>query len=131
MLRTLFSFIPFYMCLFWFITFITHYRKSDTAKRFLTWFLGTCVVLYFCHALFFSVGLSHPMECLWTLCSLSVYPLYYAYICNLVSRPNAPLKLFLILLPGIIVAVAKYFFPGDTVDNAGKLLFAIQVFVVV
>ena len=131
MLRTLFSFIPFYMCLFWFITFITHYRKSDTAKRFLTWFLGTCVVLYFCHALFFSVGLSHPMECLWTLCSLSVYPLYYAYICNLVSRPNAPLKLFLILLPGIIVAVAKYFFPGDTVDNARKLLFAIQVFVVV
>ena len=131
MLRTLFSFIPFYVCLFWFITFITHYRKSDTAKRFLTWFLGTCVVLYFCHALFFSVGLSHPMECLWTLCSLSVYPLYYAYICNLVSRPNAPLKLFLILLPGIIVAVAKYFFPGDTVDNARKLLFAIQVFVVV
>lgn len=131
MLRTLFSFIPFYMCLFWFITFITHYRKSDTAKRLLTWFLGTCVVLYFCHALFFSVGLSHPMECLWTLCSLSVYPLYYAYICNLVSRPNAPLKLFLILLPGIIVAVAKYFFPGDTVDNARKLLFAIQVFVVV
>ncbi|MDY4552667.1 MAG: helix-turn-helix domain-containing protein [Prevotella sp.] len=29
------------------------------------------------------------------------------------------------------MAVAKYFFPGDTVDNARKLLFAIQVFVVV
>ena len=131
MLRSLFCFIPFFVCLFWFTTFITHYRKCDTAKKVLTWFLCICVVLYFCHALFFTVGLSHPMECLWTLCSLSVYPLYYAYICNLVSRPNTPHKLFLILLPGIIVAVAKYFYPGDTVDNARKILFAIQVFIVI
>ena len=131
MLRTLFSFIPFFVCLFWFITFITHYRKSDTAKRILTWFLCTCVVLYFCHALFFTVGLSHPMECLWTLCSLSVYPLYYTYICSLVSRPKTPLKLFLILLPGITVAVAKYFYPGDTFDNARQLLCGIQVLIVI
>ena len=131
MLRILFSFIPFYVCLFWFITFITHYRKSDTAKRILTWFLFTCVVLYFCHALYFTVGLSHPMECLWTLCSLSVYPLYYAYICNLVSRPNAPFRLFLILLPGIIVAAAKFFLPLDEVDDARQMLFAIQIFSVI
>ena len=131
MLRILFSFIPFYVCLFWFITFIIHYRKSDTAKRILTWFLCTCVVLYFCHALFFTVGLSHPMECLWTLCSLSVYPLYYAYICNLVSRPNAPFRLFLILLPGIIVATAKFFLPLDEVDDARQMLCAIQIFGVI
>lgn len=131
MLRSLLSFIPFYVCLFWFITFITHYRKSDTAKRILTWFLFTCVVLYFCHALYFTVGLPHTMECVWTLCSMSVYPLYYVYICNLVSRPNSPLKIFIILLPGIIVALAKYFFPGEDADNARKLLFAIQLFVVI
>ena len=130
MVRSLFSFIPFYVCLFWFINFITHYRKSDTAKRILTWFLFTCVVLYFCHALYFTVGLPHTMECVWTLCSMSVYPLYYVYICNLVSRPNSPLKIFIILLPGIIVALAKYFFPGEDADNARKLLFAIQLFVV-
>ena len=64
MLRTLFSFTPFYVCLFWLITFIIHYRKCDTAKRILTWFLCTCVVLYFCHALYFTIGLPHPMECL-------------------------------------------------------------------
>ena len=131
MVRSLFSFIPFYVCLFWFITFITHYRKSDTAKRILTWFLFTCVVLYLCHALYFTVGLSHPMECLWTLCSLSVYPLYYAYICNLVSRPNAPFRLFLILLPGIIVAAAKFFLPLDEVDDARQMLCAIQIFGVI
>ena len=131
MVRSLFSFIPFYVCLFWFITFMAHYRKSDTAKRILTWFLFTCVVLYLCHALYFTVGLSHPMECLWTLCSLSVYPLYYAYICCLVSRPNAPVKLFLILLPGAIVAAAKYFLPFDAVDGVRQILCAIQVFVVI
>ena len=129
--RTLFSFIPFYVCLFWFITFITHYRKSDTSKRILTWFLGTCVILYLCHALFFTVGLSHPMECLWTLCSLSVYPLYYVYICSLVSRPIAPLKLFLILLPGILVALAKYSLPSVALDDVRKMFFAVQLFIVV
>lgn len=131
MLRTLFSFIPFYVCLFWFITFIMHYRKSDTSKRILTWFLATCVILYLCHALFFTVGLSHPMECLWTLCSLSVYPLFYVYICSLVSRPIAPLKLFLILLPGILVALAKYSFPGEALDDVRKMFFAVQLFIVV
>ena len=29
-LRILFSFIPFYVCLFWFIAFITHYKKNDS-----------------------------------------------------------------------------------------------------
>ena len=131
MLRTLSSFIPFYVCLFWFITFLTHYRKCDKAKRILTWFLFTCVVLYFCHGLFFTVGLSHPMECIWTLCSLSVYPLYYVYICSLVSRPIAPSKVFLILLPGLVVALAKYLFPGVPVDHIRQLLCAVQVFVVI
>ena len=131
MYRTLLSFIPFFVCLFWFITFITHYRKCDRAKRILTWFLATCVVLYLCHGLYFTVGLSHPMECLWTLCSMSVDPLYYVYICNLVSHPNAPMKLFLFLLPGIIVAVAKLLFPDVAVDSARQLIFAIQVFVVI
>lgn len=124
MLRTLLSFIPFFVCLFWFITFIIHYRKSDTSKRYLTWFLGTCVILYLCHALFFTVGLSHSMECLWTLCFLSVYPLYYVYICSLVSRPIAPLKLFFLFLPGSLslqpdilflarrwITHAKYYLP--------------------
>ena len=131
MLRTLFSFIPFSVCLFWLISFLVHYRTSDRAKRALTWFLFTCVLLYFCHGLFFTVGLTHSMECLWTLCSLSVYPLYYVYICHLVSRPNAPLKLVLILFPGVAVAAAKYLFPEVPLDIARQVLFVFQLFAVV
>ena len=70
------------------------------------------------------------MECLWTLCSLSVYPLYYVYICSLVSRPIAPLKLFLLFLPGILIAAARYPFSGEALDYARKILFTVQVLVV-
>lgn len=40
MLRTLLSFIPFYVYLFWLIAFIAHYRKSDLPQKILTFFSG-------------------------------------------------------------------------------------------
>lgn len=127
MLHTIFCYIPFIVCLCWFVVFGITYKKNDAAKRFLTWFLATCVILYFCHALYFTVGLSHPMECLWTLCSLSVYPLYYAYICKLTLRPLSNQKLFFILLPCLLVAIGKCLFPNEG-DVARKLLNAFQIF---
>ena len=50
---------------------------------------------------------------------------------SLVLRPNAPFRLFLILLPGIIVAAAKFFLPLDEVDDARQMLCAIQIFGVI
>lgn len=126
MLRILLSYTPFLVCLCWFVVFALTYRRNDTAKRSLTWFLATCVILYLCHALYFTTGLPHLMECLWTLCSLSVYPLYYAYICKLTLRPLSNKRLALILLPGLLVALAKYFFPEEG-DTARKLLNALQI----
>lgn len=130
MLRTLFSFTPFMICLCWFVTFLLHYPKSDSAKKLLTWFLMTCVTLYLCHGLYFTIGLSRFMESIWTLCSLSVYPLFFAYICRLVSRPLTPSRLFLILFPGILVAISRYVFPGDCTDTARKLLNMVQIIAV-
>lgn len=130
MLRVLFSFIPFMVCLCWCITFALQYRRNDPAKRLLTLFLAVCVVLYFCHALFFNVGLSHPMECLWTLCSLSVYPIYYAYLCRLTARTIRPLFWCWLLLPGALVALLKLTFPGDLTELLRKCFFMVQVFCV-
>lgn len=130
MLRVLFSFIPFMVCLCWCITFALQYRRNDPAKRLLTLFLAVCVVLYFCHALFFNVGLSHPMECLWAHCSLSVYPLYYAYLCRLTARPISPLFWCWLLLPGALVALLKLTFPGDLTELLRKCFFMVQVFFV-
>jgi hypothetical protein len=111
MLRILFSFISFAVCTFWFCAFALNFRTNDVAKRLLTLFLATCSVLYFCHGLYFTIGLSHGQECLWTLCSLSVYPLYYIYICLLTSYRPSISKLMMLLGPGFVVAVVKYIHP--------------------
>lgn len=130
MFKSIIGSTPFFICLFWFIQYALLYRNSDQAKRMFTWFLATCVVLYFCHMLYFTVGLSHPMECLWTLCSLSVYPLFFAYIYRLTSRPVDSLWLLVILLPGVVVALARLLFPGDGVTIAQKILNALQIVLV-
>lgn len=127
LLRAFFSFLPFLMCLFWLITFVVQYRKLDEAKRILVGYIATCVVLYFCHALFFTVGLSYVMECIWTLCSLSVYPLFFGYLRRLTSCEYSMRQLLPLLLPGAVVALAKYIFPNAGMDVVRLLLFAIQI----
>lgn len=121
------STVPFMVCLCWFIAFALQYRKNDSPKRVLTWFLAACVVLYLCHALYLNGGLSVGMESLWALCSLSVYPLYYIYIRELTARQLGAKAVALCLLPGALVALAKFLFPGDESDLVRKVLFAVQV----
>ncbi len=126
-LQVLFSFLPFVVCLFWAICFIAQFRKDDRAKHYLTIYLLTCVVLYLCHGLFFTLGLPYEMECLWTLCSLSVYPLFYGYLCRLTSSEYRVRQLIPWLLPGLLVALLKYLFPCAGFDRVRLLLFALQV----
>lgn len=126
-LRTIFSFTPFMVCAFWFTTFALHYRQSDVAKRVLTLFLAVCTVLYFCHGVYFTMGLPHAMECLWALCSLSVYPLYYVYICRLTSFSLTPAKWAIIILPIITVVLLKCLFPGRESDMVRQILMMLQV----
>lgn len=126
LLRAFISFLPFLTCLFWLIIFVIQYCRLDTAKQMLTLYIGTCVVLYCCHALFFTVGLSYEMECVWTLCSLSVYPLFYGYLCRLTSSSYTIRQLLPWLCPGAAVALAKYLFPEAGVDTIRMLLFASQ-----
>lgn len=126
-LHILLSFLPFLVCLFWLICFVEQFRKTDGAKRVLTAYLAACVVLYLCHALYFTVGLPLALECLWTFCSLSVYPLFYGYICRLTSSDFRVQSLLPWLLPGAIVAAAKYAFPNAGLDNVRLLLFAVQI----
>lgn len=127
LLRAFISFLPFFSTLFWLIIFMVQYRKLDAAKQMLTVYIGTCVVLYFCHALFFTIGLPYEMECVWTLCSLSVYPLFSGYLCRLTSSDFTFRQVMPWLCPGAAVALAKYLFPDSGIDVVRTLLFAIQV----
>lgn len=132
MLRTICSSFPFMVCICWFVTFALHFRRIDSAKRVLTVFLGICSVLYLCHAFFFNNGGVLPVwaEAVWALCSLSVYPLYYVYITHLTCRPLSNSHTMLWLLPGLLVSVAIFLYPGNEADTARKVLNALQIFIV-
>lgn len=126
-LHTAFSFLPFVVCLFWLLCFTTHYKKNDAPKFYFMVYLLACVILYLCHALYFTMGLSYEMECLWTLCSLSVYPLFYAYLCRLTTNNFSIRKMLPWLMPGAFVSIAKYLFPETDFDKARLFLFAYQI----
>lgn len=126
-LHDIFSFLPFVVCLFWLVGFLLKYNKSDASRRIFMVYLATCVVLYLCHALFFTIGLPYILECVWTLCSLSVYPLFYGYLCRLTSLDYSVRKMLLWLMPGFVVALAKYLWPDAGIDGARFLLFMCQI----
>lgn len=128
MFRAFCSLFPFIVCLCWFITFVLHTRRNDSAKRVLTVFLGICSVLYLCHAFYFNGGLQVWGEALWVLCSLSVYPLYFIYITHLTCRPLSRWEMVLCLLPGVAVAGARLLYPAAPIDTVRQLLFTVQVF---
>lgn len=132
MFRIICSTFPFMVCLCWFVTFLLHHRTNDSAKHVLTVFLGTCTVLYFCHASYFNSGGMLPLwtESLWGLCSLSVFPLYFIYITHLTCRPMSIVLMLAVLLPGVLVAASMYLFPGEETETARKSLFALEVFAV-
>lgn len=126
-LRVVFSFLPFLICLFWLVCFILHFRKNNPPKHYFTVYIATCVVLYLCHAIYFTIGAGHEIECLWTLCSLSVYPLFYGYVSRLTSVDFRARQLLPWLLPSFLVATAKYALPDAGMDRVRLLLFSCQV----
>lgn len=130
-LYVLFCFLPFVVCLFWFACFMVHCCKNDQPKHYLTVYLLTCTVLYLCHGVFFTLGLPYALECLWTLCSLSVYPLFYGYLCRLTSSDYRVRQLLPWLVPGAMVAAAKYALPDAGIDHVRLLLFTVQIVTVV
>lgn len=130
MLRTVICFTPFMVCLFWLVIFILGYLRHDHAKRVLTWFLAVCTVLYLCHALSFTEGIGRVMECLWALCSLSVYPIYYLYIHALTSAERTSARQLAVLIPGIVVVILMSLWPGRLTDMLRMLLFGAQIVLV-
>jgi AraC-like DNA-binding protein len=112
MIQTLFAGLPFLVCLFWLILFAIEYRGANPAKRFLTYFLLACTMLYFAHAVYFHrhVELYSIIESPYTFCSLAVYPLYYLYILKLTSNKSLTIKNYWVLLPALIISLLAIFF---------------------
>lgn len=114
MIQHLFSGLPFFICLFWLVLFIIEYRNANPAKKFLTYFLLACTILYFSHAVYFhqDIYLFSMVESIYAFCTLAVYPLYYLYICKLTGEKQFTIKSFWVLLPAVIISLISIFLYG-------------------
>ena len=130
MLHSLAITTPFLVCLFWFALFLLHASKGNQAQRFLCFFFATAAILYFCHLYYFSSRESLILEALWTICSLSVYPLYYEYLRRLTKGSSTPVHLVLMLIPGILVGLSKFFVPFNIAEIARQILNTVQMILV-
>lgn len=112
MIYSLFSSLPFLVSLFWLSLFTIEYRKANPAKRFLTFFMLACTLLYFSHSVYFhrNIQLYSLIESIYAFCSLAVYPLFYLYICKLTSEERFTLKNYWVLIPALSVSLLSVTF---------------------
>ena len=131
----LFSLLPFLVCLFWCVILGTELNRRRRSVRNLWNFSLVCTILYFCHSLSFS---SHVVvvpvwsQCLYIMCNLAVYPLFYIYICSM-TRLEGPSKwLPMILLPTLLAGIISGLtaaFGGDlaVIKRMASVIFALEV----
>ena len=129
MIVSVFFFLPFSVCLFWLVLFFADWRKADQAKRFLTFFLLVCAVLYFCHAVYFNRNayFFSLIESLYSFCTLAVYPLYFLYICKLTDEKPLSVYRYWVLLPALLVSLLSVVF-YSMMSESERISFAERYF---
>ena len=101
---TLFSVLPFAVCLVWTVTLLLEYRKNSLPLRALTVFGLDASLLYLCHFLHFNQLGSPVWESIYYLCNLSVFPMYGLYVKQLTSGEALKWKNYALwLLPALLV----------------------------
>ena len=118
------------VCLVWLAVYTAELRNATRPRKFLTLFALVCTLLFICHAWFFlgdEQEFSVP-DALYLFCNLSVYPLFYTYVKILTQDEPFRGRVFLMLLPGLVIAVAAYFTGGNRIVlGIGRVVFAIEV----
>lgn len=114
MIHSLLCSLPFLVSLFWLILLIMEYPKTNPAKKFLTYLMLACTIIYFSHSVYFHqyVYLYSMIESIYAFCLLAVYPLYYLYICKLTSEKPLTFKDYWVLLPAILISLTSFIFYG-------------------
>ncbi len=111
MIKSILTSMPLFVCFFWLVLFLLQYRKANRARKMLTFFLFISTLLYFAHCAYFNFAYSLiPFTDTFYQCAtLSVYPLYLLYIKLLTNTKPHKIKDYLILLPGVLIAIAVGF----------------------
>ena len=135
-LYCIFSSLPFCICLCWWLILLLRRDAVDSAAhRYLSLFAFTCMVLYFCHALFFN-GEEIPLfRAVYYFCHLAVFPLFWIYIRALTEPDQLKLPAGWVLAPSVIagVVLAVVVACGGSVDSLAipiRIVFLVQLIVI-
>lgn len=97
-----------FVTLFWAIALVTDAGRRDKPRLFLGIFMFVASILYACHAAYFSLSynLYAFLDPVYTLTSLSVFPLFYLYIRGIAKEGTIKLSGFWVLIPAFLFFAA-------------------------
>ncbi len=101
--------LPMFVTLFWSVTLVADSRFRDKPRSILALFMFLATILYASHAIFFSknYGLYALLDPLYTVTSLSVFPMFYIYIKAIAKEGKASLKDLLLFTPAIFFGITS------------------------
>lgn len=107
MLRDLIIYTPMYVTFFWAFVLLVSTKEKNRAKHFLGIFMVAAFLVYLSHAIFFNKTHSGYIffDPIYTLSSLSVYPLYYWYIKLLTIETEYKWRNLRLLIPAMLLSV--------------------------
>ncbi|MHC1780412.1 MAG: helix-turn-helix transcriptional regulator [Bacteroidales bacterium] len=101
--------LPMFVTLFWSVTLVADFRLKDKPRSVLALFMFLATILYASHAIYFSknYGLYAFLDPLYTLTSLSVFPMFYIYIKAVAKEGGASMKDLLLFTPAIFFGITS------------------------
>lgn len=111
MKEVLFTSMPMFVCLFWFVMLVLDIIQNSRAnyRICLCVFFLTTTILYFGHCVFFnhSISLIPITDWLYTTSNLAVYPLYFLYVSMLTQEKTPLAERIVLMVPTIACFVAE------------------------
>lgn len=104
--------LPMFVSLFWSVALFADAKRDDKPRVVLAVFLLFASIIYASHALYFSENydIYLIMDPIYTLTSLSVFPLFYLYIKTVAKDSKPDPKDIWILFPGLFFGVTTAIF---------------------
>lgn len=110
MTAMIFTAMPMFVCLFWSVMLTLDMLTEGRSRQrtCLLIFMLSASVLYFGHCVFFNhnTELIPVSDTLYCAANLSVYPLYYIYICELTTRKEHLRTYWLFIVPAIVAGLS-------------------------
>lgn len=99
-----------FVCAFWSILLLSEYKKRNTAKVFLGFYMFVATLLYLGHAAYFNreCEFYRFWDSIYIFSSLAVYPLYFIYIKLISKKTYLEIKDFWILLPALFMMLFSF-----------------------